>query len=977
MLVIAHSHFSYHYGVLSPEMLAERMAEQGHEVGVLTDINNTAGHSEWVKACRKNRIEPVTGISFRNGNALCYIGLPFDQEGVRELNAHLTHYELAGIPFPEHPPPFYHASIILPFHKINERKGFRENEWIGVAPGDLRWKDRSTIRSMEHRCVAFHPGTFMDEAEHRDHLVLRAVHHNSNLHCLEPDQYAPVDEKFRTPDEIKGIYHQVPGLLKNAEWLLSQCTHLNIEPGGRNRQTYSGTHSEDCEMLRKLAWDAFGQRYGPTNKVARERLNKELAMIGRLDLAGYFLITHDIVEYAHSRGYHHVGRGSGANSIVAYCLGITDVDPVDLNLYFERFINPERTSPPDFDIDFSWDQRDDVTRYVLERFGPSYTALLGTFDTFNRRSSIREVGKVHGLPDGEIDPLINAVERGQKVSTRHARGILKQADRLIGIPDHLGIHAGGILIGEAPLAYSTAMERPPKGFPVAQLDMHVAEEMGFHKFDVLSQRGLGHIKEAADIIRKNRSKEVDVREVDRFKKDEKSRDLLKKGQCIGCFYIESPAMRGLLQKLECSDHRSLVAASSIIRPGVSQSGMMREYIRRARNPERFQYLHPVFREHLSETYGVMVYQEDVIKVLHEFAGLDLSEADVLRKIMSGKPDREDRLAGIREKFFANCQKLGREKTVSEEVWRQIESFSGYAFAKGHSASYAVESFQSLYLKAHYPKEFLVAVINNFGGFYRTGIYVQEARKNGARIHPPCINNSDHLTTIKGDDIYLGFVHMHGLERELVRSMLTERERNGPYGSLEGFVERVPDVKKEQLELLIRIGAFRSTGRSRKELMWEQHGVLSCAPAQTTQWLFDRSLPAVNAQLPVLEDSEVEVAHEEINILGFPLCSPFDLLRVRSRGDAWAADLKVHAGRTVRIVGYFVTVKPVRTKNGERMGFGTWLDGQGDFFDTVHFPRAYRRYPFRGIGCYLIRGKVEVDHGFPSIEVDRMELLEWK
>ena len=512
----------------------------------------------------------------------------------------------------------------------------------------------------------------------------------------------------------------------------------------------------------------------------------------------------------------------------------------------------------------------------------------------------------------------------------------------------------------------------PKGFAITQFDMYGAEDLHFHKYDILSQRGLGHIKDAVTLIAKNQGRAVDIHNVEEIKQDLKVRKQLKSGKCIGCFYIESPAMRGLLSKLRCDNYISLVAASSIIRPGVAKSGMMREYIHRFHHPESFTYIHPIFEEHLGETYGVMVYQEDVMKIVHHFAGLDLDESDVLRRIMSGKKKSSDTFYELQEKYFRNCAARGYPKELALEVWRQVESFSGYSFCKAHSASFAVESFQSLYLKTYYPKEFMVAVINNFGGFYSTEVYVHEARMCGANIEAPCINHSTYLTTIYGDDIYIGFCHISSLEKKVARRIINDREDNGSYASMEDFVSRV-DITKDQLELLIRIGAFRFTEMNKYALMWEKNAVHNPQIKHNgSGQLF--GLESEDYELPVLEETAYEQAFDEIELLGFPLCSPFSLLQTDFRGDIQVQQLASNLGRRVRMVGYFIARKNVRTSNKKLMNFGTWVDSEGVFFDTVHFPPSLARYPFRGRGCYLLYGKIVEDFGFPSMEVDKMEKL---
>ena len=542
-----------------------------------------------------------------------------------------------------------------------------------------------------------------------------------------------------------------------------------------------------------------------------------------------------------------------------------------------------------------------------------------------------------------------------------------------GFPNYRSIHAGGVLISEEPITYYSALDLPPKGLPTVQWDMYEAERIRMDKLDILSQRGLGHIKDGVDLVFQNQGKKVDIHNVAAIKQDVAVQQQLKSGNSIGCFYIESPAMRGLLNKLHCETYLILVAASSIIRPGVASSGMMGEYIRRFHNPETVKYLHPVMEEQLKETFGVMVYQEDVIKVCHHFAGLDLADADVLRRAMSGKYRSKVEFEKLTERFFSNCKQKGYSDELSHEVWRQIESFAGYSFSKAHSASYAVESFQSLYLKHYYPKEFSIAVINNFGGFYSTWVYVHEAQKAGITIHLPCINNSDWLTNLHGDDSYLGFIHLQGLEKKAAERILHEREDNGVYIDLEDLVRRTK-LHLEQLLILIRIGALRFTGKEKKELLWEAHMILSSKKEMPeVHCLFETKVKPF--QLPKLAHTLIEDAYDEMELLGFSLSlSAFDLVQLPQKNRITAKDLLKYAGKTVSIAGNFVAPKPVRTVNGDAMAFAAFLDVNGDFFDTVHFPDSLSRYPMHGRGVYLITGKVAVDFGYPSIEVQYLKKL---
>lgn len=970
MFINCHTCYSLKYGLMDAEELVTVAADLGIKTLVLTDINNTSNAFQFVDACSKHGIKPVLGIEFRQDGELLYLGIARNDEGWRELCRHLTDHSLGDTALPVIPPRFEHCYIV--YRKLPKGIQFLdENEFVGVRPEEVNKLYSSYLRNHQEKLVVFSPITFKDHDGFRAHKLLRCIDLNIVISKLDVRHHAKSSEVPIKPEMLKEIFIQYPLLIENTERLISSCEITMKSSALHNRQTFTGNRQDDMKLLTKLAVNGCARRYGPAHKKALQRTTNELKVIEQMSFCAYFLITWDIVRYAHSTGYYHVGRGSGANSIVAYNLDITDVDPLELDLYFERFINPHRSSPPDFDIDFSWNERDDVTDYIFKRYGREHTALLATYNTFKGRSIIRELGKVLGLPKADIDAIVDEPLAHEKHHP-FAKHIFRFGKLIEGLPNYLSIHAGGILISERPLNYHTALQMMPKGFPIVHFDMYGAEDLQFHKYDVLSQRGLGHIRDAVLLVRENQGKAVDIHNVTAIKEDPKVKAQLKSGQCIGCFYIESPAMRGLLTKLACDNYVHLVAASSIIRPGVAKSGMMREYIERFHKPESVTYLHPVFEEHLGETFGVMVYQEDVMKIVHHFAGLALDESDVLRRIMTGKKKNSDTFYTLQRKFFENCRERGYPEDLSMEVWRQVESFSGYSFCKAHSASFAVESFQSLYLKTYYPMEFMVGVINNFGGFYRTEYYVHEARMCGAKIEAPCVNYSRYLTHIYTKTIYLGFVHMANLEQKMAHAIIVEREQRGAYKDLKDFVDRVA-VSREQLEILIRIGAFRFTGMNKYQLMWEKNAVynpvIKHVPVAS---LFETETE--HFTLPILEEAPHEQAFDEIEILGFPLCSPFVLVDGSYRAEVLAKDMKKHMGREVKMMGYYVTRKDVTTASRKLMNFGTWLDEEGKYFDTTHFPPSLARFPFKGKGVYLIKGKIVHDFDFPSMEVSAMEIL---
>lgn len=963
--------YSLRYGTAGIEELTDLMVAHGYRTAVLTDINNSTGAIEFVRSCRAKGLNGLVGMEFRNGDALLYTAIARNHEGFREINEHMSSANQRHMPVSSLPPDFKNVFVLYPFGSV-EPNALREHEYIGIHAREV---NKIIVGPKDHQehYVIWHPISLKHSEDYQLHKRLRAISHNILISQLQPGQYSQQPETFVTRGWLLDRFQQFPTIIANTKDLLDQCGFEFDFSSVKNKATFTGNDIDDRLLLSKYAKEGFEKRYTKQDSKAWERLLHELRIIDQLRFSAYFLITDDICRYARSRGFNYVGRGSGANSIVAYCLRITEVCPMKLNLYFERFLNPKRATPPDFDIDFAWDERDEIYDYIFKRYQRGHTALLGAMSTFRTRAAVRELGKAYGLPKAEIDSLIrdphnpmNKNEVSQMIASLHTQ--------LGDFPNLRTIHASGVIISEIPLTYYSALDYPPKGLPTLQFDMYMAESIGFEKFDILSQRGLGHIRDSVGLIRENTGKSVDVHRIQDFFNDPNIAAQLRSSKTVGCFYIESPAMRSLITKLKCDNDLTLTAASSVIRPGVASSGMMQMFIKYHNDPATVVYLHPIMEEILAETYGVMVYQEDVMKIGHLFGGLELDDCDVLRRMMSGKYRDKKHMKQIEAKYYGNCRERGYTPALAKEVWRLMESFAGYSFCKAHSASFVVESYQSLFLKTYYPLEFMVAVLNNYGGFYFRSVYINEAKKAGANVHLPCVNLSGTLVGIQGRDIYLGFECLLKFQKEMALLIPAEREQNGPFTGLHNFIIRT-GIALDKLIILIRLGAFRFTGLAKKALLWEAHLLLNQASRKKVPVGLFCAEDSRAPSLPLFDHDILEDLYDEIELMGFPLSgSFFDLVRTTFRGDVPAKDLAKLEGETVRMVGEFVCDKDVKTKTGKYMKFGNFFDANGDFFNTVHFPQSLIKYPLRGVGVYLVLGKVACEYGDASIVVEKIAKL---
>jgi DNA polymerase III alpha subunit len=970
MILSARSYFSFKHGIHSPEELLRFAASRGIRQLGLADLDSAAGIYAFLQHAPRYGIKPLIGVSFTEGGQVKYVQYARNTKGLGAILSLLSARQLNGQPLPATAPESPDVWTVYPFDRFSFNFPLSQNAFIGISLAQLSRFRLVQHHFRPHQVVLWHGLTLFSERELLLHRCLKAMHSIDLVQRVQADALALESLAGCSEAYLCHRLREFPDIIWNTRELFEK-SHVDLEFGKpKNRLHFTGSAAEDYRMLYQAAYDGLCQRFPDGSEAQAERLEKELGMIRELGYTAYFLINYDLIQFCRRKGFFHVGRGSGANSLVAYCLGITDVDPLELDLYFERFINPHRSSPPDFDLDFSWRDREQVQRYLFSRYPEGHVALLGAFSTFQQKSAIRELGSVMGLGDEEI---VRIQERPGTEKLHSA--LLNMAAALQDVPSHITVHAGGVLISEASLTHHVSLFRPPGGLPTAACSMYESEDLGLYKFDILSQRGLGHIRDALTLVSTDEDILPVLRDTKQLKSDPAIKELIRSGDTLGCFYVESPAMRMLLRKLRADNYLELVAASSIIRPGVARSGMMRAYVMRFRGLEQVRYAHPVLEKLLAETYGVMVYQEDVIKVAHHFAGLSLAEADVLRRGMAGKFRSKEEMQRVQEAFFAGCSTRGYSEELSKEVWRQIESFAGYSFSKAHSASYAVESLQSLYLRAHYPLMFITAVINNFGGFYRTEIYVREAMRLGAQVELPCMNHSRWESVLIGKTLYLGFSLVKGMQKEAVDRMLAVRDREGIFTDWEDAARR-SGYKPDSLYTLARIEAFRFTGRSVPELLWRLSALKNVSPV-LSGGLFSEHLR--EAELPTLTVSPQAGYIAQLELLGFCLESPFNLTHADSGRpgdyDIHAALFPLFVNKEIVCLGYLITLKPVKTRDGKRMFFGTFMDVHGESIDTVHFPGSFSAHsPVSGIAVYRIRGRVVDDLGAFLLEVKSIEKL---
>jgi len=997
--LIVHSHYSLMWGTAAPRQLCRAARQLGYERLALTDTDNLYGLWPFLTACRREGVTPIVGAEItepgRSRRAVCLVET---DEGYRNLCRLLTRRHLEIETFDLETDLVARADGLAVLTLDPGLLTSWHTAGIAVAaamprrPLTAGHPLRITARRLGVPVVAVPGSYFIRPDDIAVHRLLRAIDRNTCLPRLAPEAIAPADAWLADPDEYQRRFAVCPEALAAtaavAERLTFTGPHFGTVlpplPG-------SGAHSA-AQRLRADAYAGARRRYGEElAEAVVERIERELAVIAQMGFAAYFLIVRDIVALSPRT----CGRGSGAASLVAYCLGITNICPLKHNLYFERFLNPGRTDPPDIDVDFAWDERDAVLETVLARHR-GHAAMVANHVLFQPRMAVREVAKVYGLTEAEIGRVSKRLPWYWRTEETHADflselkrqpetrtlefpppwpDILGYARCIIGTPRHLSVHPGGVVITPRPIDEYVPLERAPKGVPIIQWEKDAAEDAGLVKIDLLGNRSLGVIRDGLANLRANGT----VFDESRWEPEDDfaTQQAVAQGRTMGCFYIESPAMRLLQQKSRVGDFEHLVIHSSIIRPAAND--YIREYIRRLHGGP-WDPIHPLLTDVLEETFGIMVYQEDVSRTAVALAGFSHAEADGLRKILS-KKDRELQLRDYARRFREGARTQGVSEGQITAIWDMMMSFDGYSFCKPHSASYARVSFQAAFLKVHHPAEFMAAVISNQGGFYSAFAYVSEARRLGLEVLPPDVNASDVRWTGKEAALRVGLLSIKDLATA-TRERVVACRRGRAFAGLGDFLERVrPDAA--ELRALVHCGALDrlAHGAGRAELLWESARRLqprsSAGRAARNRSLFET--PGADERTPRLPpDDARERLRREFAVLGF-LCDrhPMELYAdaVQRAGAVKAADVPRRVGRHVRFAGWLITGKVVETKKGEPMEFLTFEDETG-LVETTFFPEAYRRF------ChlldrerpYLLAGKVEEDWGAVTLTVETTSAL---
>jgi len=861
-----HSYYSFLAGVPSPEELVEIAQTHGMDALALTDLHSLTGAVIFYEACQQAGIKPILGLELvvnhrlgrgslvflamdrRGWRSLCrlsslvqtnpkrdpWLGVEFEvlvdeSEGIICLTGGLDGllYNICDLRDQK-------AAVRC----LDELKNiFGDRLYLElVIQGDTESKCLALMthlaRKTETPILAANPVYYLQPDGARLQGTLTAIRLNCQVSDLPTDASAPPGSTFPSPKEIETRFVDLPEAIQNTREVADRC-NLDLPLGVPLYPEIALPEGiTPDKRLRTLAEAGARKHYGVLTAEIQTRLDTELAVITDRAYAPLFLIVREILEFARDTGVPISSRGSAASSLVAYCLGITSPDPIALNLYFERFLNPARATPPDIDTDICSNRRDSVLNHVYEHYGQDRVAMVATINRFRPRSALREIAKAYGLTTPEIKELVDALpRRGWGSPSRRGSGgdpfealdarfpdatyqtIFREARSILKYPRHLSVHPGGMVITPAPMTDLVPTHLASKGIIIAQFDLKSIERMGLVKIDLLGTRGLTVIGDVAEKIRTWQSTEyrTGLEVLEAIPEDDpETSELLQEGQTIGCFQIESPGMRSTLREINARSPDDLMVALALYRPGPMTGGLKSAFVRRHLGQEDVEHIHPALSSLLADTYGVILYQEQVLLIASHLAGLSLADADLLRRAMSHF-DPGERMKSLKRRFVRGSKEINDvPEEVGAQIWDLMAAFAGYGFPKAHAASYATVSWRSAWCKRHYPAEFMGAVLAGWGGYYRQRVYLNEARRLRLQLCAPHINHAQRqfcVTYPKGiPRLYMGLDQVRNLTRKTQTRILCGR----PFHSLDDFLTRV-DPRPVEAKNLVKIGALNELG----------------------------------------------------------------------------------------------------------------------------------------------------------------------
>ncbi len=778
---------------------------------------------------------------------------------------------------------------------------------------------------------------------------------------------------LKSEQEMARLFGELTEAMENTTHIADRC-HVELEFGNLHLPEYQVPDGHTLDSyLRERCLEGIKWRYGNVNDDVLKRLDYELGVISQMGFSAYFLIVWDFIHYARQQGIPvGPGRGSAAGSVVAYVLGITELDPLKYDLLFERFLNPERVSMPDIDIDFCFERRGEVIEYVARKYGSDRVSQIATFGTMAAKAAIRDVGRALGMSYGDVDRIAKLVPNDLKITIEKAlqdspefkqvyredgqvHKLIDMAALLEGMPRHASTHAAGVVITQEPITHYLPLYKAADGPLTTQFAKDPVEELGLLKMDFLGLRTLTVIADAVRMIRQNHNVKININEIPLD--DSPTFELLCRGEGVGVFQLEGSGIRAVLKDLKPEVFEDIIALEALYRPGPLGSGMVEDFVKSKHGKKKVEYLHPILEPILKDTYGVILYQEQVMRIASDLAGFTLGEADLMRRAMGKK--KPEILAELRAQFTEGAVKNNVDGNVAGQVFDLIEYFAGYGFNKSHSAAYAFVSYQTAYLKANYPVEFMAALLTSVrDNTDKVSFYIEECRRMGIAVLPPDVNVSGVDFTVAGDSIRFGMAAIKNVGLNAVKSIIDSKGSDTTYTSFADFCQRVDTrvVNRRVLENLIKSGALDSLCHHRSQMMTAIEAGLGLAQlAQQDRQNGQRSLldfwgedvqKTLSLDMPnISEYASGDLLAMEKEALGLYVSGhPLDqyretILRLTTHQ---TVNLKELEDRTEVVVGGILNmVKRITTKKGDNMAFAN-LEDLSDVVELVIFPRCYQQ-----------------------------------